>query len=205
MEQNAAISTLVFDFGGVLASLDMARCVERFRALGFDDIERYIGQFGQQDFFLQYEKGEITTPQFRDEVRRHVGRPLPDGDIDAAWQAFITGIPRERVDLLLRLRPRYRLLLLSNTNPLHIEGTARAELARHGQTLDGLFDRCYLSYRMGVTKPQPEIFERLLRQEGLPPGECLFLDDGEANIRQAARLGMRTHLVTPGEDLSFLL
>ena len=46
MEQNAAISTLVFDFGGVLASLDMARCVERFRALGFDDIERYIGQFG---------------------------------------------------------------------------------------------------------------------------------------------------------------
>ena len=205
MGQNAAISTLVFDFGGVIADLDMARCVARFRALGFEDIERYIGRYGQQDFFLQFEQGKIDTPQFRDEVRRHVGRPLSDGDIDGAWQAFITGIPQERVDLLLRLRPCYRLLLLSNTNPLHIEGTARGELARYGQTFGSLFDYCYLSYQLGMTKPQPEIFEHLLRQEGLRAEECLFLDDGEANIRQAERLGMRTHLVAPGEDLSFLL
>lgn len=205
MKQNNKITTLIFDFGGVLINLDMAQCMERFRQLGFEDIGQYIGMFGQQDFFLQYEKGEIDTARFRDEIRRHTGRANSDEEIEEAWGAFLLDIPHEKIDLLQQLKKRYRLLLLSNTNPIHIEQNARKELARYGLTLSSLFDSCYLSYRMGVTKPNPAIFETLLENEHLQPDECLFLDDGAKNIEQAARLGFRTYLVKPQEDLSFLL
>jgi putative hydrolase of the HAD superfamily len=58
---------------------------------------------------------------------------------------------------------------------------------------------------MGLTKPDPAIFEALLADAGLEATECLFLDDGPKNIEAAKRLGIQTYFVTQGENLDFLL
>lgn len=205
MQQFSNITTLVFDFGDVIIDLDMSRCIQRFKDLGFDDIESYLGLYGQTAFFLEFEKGNLDKAQFRDAIREHTRPNVSDEEIDNAWCGFLCNIPQGKLELLGELKKKFRLLLLSNTNPIHIEQIAPKEFAKSGKTMQDYFERCYLSYQMKLTKPHAEIFEALLSDARVVPEECLFLDDGPKNIEQADKLGFQTYLVTPGEDLSFLL
>jgi len=205
MKQFNNITTLIFDFGGVLINLDLNRCIQKFKDLGVNNFENNLNNYGQKGIFLEFEKGLIDIPTFRDEIRKLAKKPLKDNEIDEAWCAFLCNIPDYKIELLLQLKKKFRLLLLSNTNPLHIEISARDEFARFGQTMQSLFDKCYFSYEMKMVKPDAEIFEALLADAGLTAEECLFLDDGEKNILQAEKMGIQTYHVDVNEDLSFLL
>ena len=205
MKQYNNISTLIFDLGGVIVDLDLAKCIQNFKELGLENIEQYLSNFGQKDFFMQFEKGQIGIPAFRNEIRKLAGIELSDAQIDKAWCSFLTQIPVEKLHLLSELKKKYRLLLLSNTNPLHIETAVAAEFSKTGKTMQDFFDKCYLSYEMGMVKPDVEIFEALLTDAQVKAEECLFLDDGKKNIDTAAALGIQTYWVKPDENLNFLL
>lgn len=204
MNQPSTLTTLIFDFGGVLINLDLPLCINKLKEIGATGVEKYLSNFGQSDFFLQWEKGEIGLREFRENIRAISSGQPSDDEIDAAWMAFLQDIPAEKIELLKQLRSRYRILMLSNTNPLHIEQSARTAFEAHGTTMNELFDKCYLSYEIGLTKPGREIFEYLLNDAGVEPGECLFLDDGQKNIDTARAMGFQTRLVSPGESLDFL-
>ena len=205
MKQYNNISTLIFDLGGVIVDLDLAKCIQNFKDLGLENIEQYLSNFGQKDFFMQFEKGQIGIPAFRNEIRKLAGIELTDAQIDEAWCSFLTQIPVEKLHLLSELKKKYRLLMLSNTNPLHIQTAVAAEFSKTGKTMQDFFDKCYLSYEMGMVKPDVEIFEALLADAQVKAEECLFLDDGKKNIDTAAALGIQTYWVKPNENLNFLL
>lgn len=205
MNQPSTLTTLIFDFGGVLINLDLSLCINKLKEIGATGVEKYLSNFGQSDFFLQWEKGEIGLREFRENIRAISSGQPSDDEIDAAWMAFLQDIPAEKIELLKQLRSRYRILMLSNTNPLHIEQSARTAFEAHGTTMNELFDKCYLSYEIGLTKPGREIFEYLLNDAGVEPGECLFLDDGQKNIDRANSMGFQTRHVQQGESLDFLL
>ena len=205
MKQYNNISTLIFDLGGVIVDLDLPKCIQNFKDLGLENIEQYLSNFGQKDFFMQFEKGQIGIPAFRNEIRKLAGIELTDAQIDEAWCSFLTQIPVEKLHLLLELKKKYRLLMLSNTNPLHIQTAVAAEFRKTGKTMQDFFDKCYLSYEMGMVKPDVEIFEALLADAQVKAEECLFLDDGKKNIDTAAALGIQTYWVKPNENLNFLL
>lgn len=204
MKQSLPLTTLIFDFGGVIINLDLPLCIKKLEEIGANDVEKYLSNFGQSGFFLQWEKGEIGIHEFREHIRSISSTSPSDEAIDAAWMAFLQDIPAEKIELLKKLRSRFRILMLSNTNPLHIEQSARSAFEAHGTSMDELFDKCYLSYEIGLTKPGREIFEYLLNDAGVVPGECLFLDDGIKNIDTAVEMGFQTRLVTQGESLDFL-
>lgn len=206
MKQFSPINTLIFDFGGVLINLDLPKCIENIKELGFEDVDIYLSNFGQKDFFLQFEKGEIDTIKFRDEIRKKAKKHITDEQIDYAWCSFLCDIPFEKLQLLLHLRKKYRLLLLSNSNPLHVDVCSAREFGKmDGKTVYDFFDKCYFSYQLGLTKPDPKIFETLAADAAVQPNECLFLDDGSKNIDTAVSLGFNTYLVEPEENLDFLL
>lgn len=205
MKQFNSVKNLIFDFGGVLINLDLPQCIQNIKDLGIPDVEQYLSNFGQKEFFLDYEKGNIDTPTFRNEIRKLAEKPIEDSQIDAAWCSFLCDIPLEKLELLTKLREKYNLYLLSNTNPLHIEVSAAGEFAKVGKTIHDFFDKCYFSYRMKMVKPDIEIFKTMLSDSQLVPDECLFLDDGQKNIEVASSLGIRTYLVSPHENLDFLL
>ncbi|HLP06252.1 MAG TPA: HAD family phosphatase [Paludibacter sp.] len=205
MRQFNNISTLIFDFGGVIINLDLPGCIMNFKNLGVRNIEKHLSKFGQSDFFLHFEKGLIGVEDFRSEIRKYSRNPLEDAQIDEAWCSFLCDIPAGKLEMLAELRKKFRLVLLSNTNPLHIEVSAAGEFAKNGKTLYDYFDSCYLSYELKMVKPHAEIFEALLKSEQVAPERCLFLDDGQKNIEQAQKIGMQTYLVGENEDLSFLL
>ena len=199
------ITTLIFDLGGVLINLDVNQCIMNFKQLGLNNFEQYLNNFAQSGFFMQLEKGLISADEFRKEIRKLTTSTLTDAQIDEAWCSFLLDIPNEKLDMLIELRKKFRLLLLSNTNIIHFPNTERIIFTNNGRKLSDYFDSCYLSYEMKMAKPDKAIFENIMVTENVQPGECLFLDDGLKNTIEAQKLGMQTYLVHEHEDLSFLL
>jgi len=199
------ITTLIFDFGGVLIDLDINQCILNFKRLGLENVEQYLNNFAQSGFFMQLEKGQISAVEFRNEIRKLTPNKLTDTQIDEAWCSFLLEIPEEKLEMLIELRKKFRVVLLSNTNIIHFPNSEKLLFTNKGRQLSEYFDRCYLSYEMKMAKPDLQIFKNILASENVQPNECLFLDDGLKNTLQAQKLGIQTYLVNEHEDLSFLL
>ena len=91
------IKNLLFDLGGVIMNIDRQRCVRSFERLGFADAAQYLGDYGQKGPFGALEAGAITPAEFHAQLREIMGQPVSDGQIDRAFNAFLTGIPVERL------------------------------------------------------------------------------------------------------------
>lgn len=198
------IKNLIIDFGGVLIDLDRQRCIENFKRLGLPDVEVVLDIYHQQDFFQKYEKGLITSAEFRDVIREKIGKPVTDAQIDDAWNSFLVSIPAAKLDLLLNLRKDYVVYLLSNTNEIHWQWSCQHAFPYKTFQVENYFEHIYLSYEMNMAKPDAEIFQKVLDDTGIIPAETLFIDDSAANCRAAEALGITTYTPQAGEDWSHL-
>jgi putative hydrolase of the HAD superfamily len=61
--------------------------------------------------------------------------------------------------------------------------------------LNRIFDRMFLSYRMGMVKPDLEIYHAMIKALDLPPSRILFLDDNQINVDAAIEAGITAHRV----------
>lgn len=198
------IKNLIIDFGGVLIDLNRQRCIENFKRLGLPDVEVVLDIYHQQDFFQKYEKGLITSAEFRDVIREKIGKPVTDAQIDDAWNSFLVSIPAAKLDLLLNLRKDYVVYLLSNTNEIHWQWSCQHAFPYKTFRVENYFEHIYLSYEMNMAKPDAEIFQKVLDDTGIIPAETLFIDDSTANCRAAEALGITTYTPQAGEDWSHL-
>ena len=121
--KSKGIKNLLIDLGGVLINLDRQRCIENFQKLGLRNVEDLLDIHNPNGLLMQQEKGLITPAEFRDGVRKMIGKAISDKQIDAAWNSFLVDIPTQKLDLLLKLREKYVVYLLSNTNQIHWEWT----------------------------------------------------------------------------------
>ncbi len=196
MNKYQAVTTIIFDLGGVIVDLDWDCCIDNFRKIGIQNMENLVSTTLQKGFVLDYELGLITDGQFRDEVRKNASGEVSDSQIDHAWTSLLVGIPGEKLDMLLELKKKYKIFMLSNTNNLSFRHSEKM-FQVNGYNISAFFDKCYLSYEMKLAKPKPEIFRALLHDAGLVAGECLFLDDGIHNIDTAQTLGFNVEYIKP--------
>ncbi len=66
-------------------------------------------------------------------------------------------------------------------------------------TLSDLFEECFVSYQLGLGKPDIEIFRYTLEKLGLEPGQALFFDDKAGNVEAAREIGIHAFLFTDAE------
>ncbi len=199
------LKTIIFDLGGVLIDLDRDACVRSFEQLGVIDADSYLSAYLQRGIFLELEEGKLSNETFCHELRKlSVNKNITDQQIQDAWCSFLLDIPAYKLDLLLELRKKYQVFMLSNTNRMVSDYYTDHIFTRQGRTIDDYFDRRYVSYEIGCVKPDARIFEHLIADSGINPQEALFLDDGEKNIIAAKALGFQTYLVAPKEDFSHL-
>lgn len=195
------IRNIIFDFGCVIVNLDKHKCIEALDAIEAHEISSYVDECRQTDMFQELELGTIGVGEFCAEVRRKApGCTATDRQIAEAWGALLTDIPLRRLRRLEHLHGRYRLYLLSNSNPVHWEKSAERFFPLAGHAPEYYFDQMFISYKMGMTKPDRRIFETLLRQTGIEPAETLFVDDSMANCRMAESMGIRTLHVAHGDE-----
>ena len=202
--KSKGIKNLLIDLGGVLINLDRQRCIENFQKLGLRNVEELLDISNQDGILMQQEKGLITPAEFRNGVREMIGKVVSDKQIDAAWNSFLVDIPTHKLDLLLKLREKYVVYLLSNTNEIHWKWTCKNLFPYRTFKVEDYFEKTYLSFEMKMAKPEPEIFKAILDDAGIEPEETLFIDDSEINCKAAQNLGISTYTAKAGEDWSHL-
>jgi putative hydrolase of the HAD superfamily len=201
---------LVFDLGNVIIDIDYQLPIAEFQklvpadsGLNFSSIVSYSTQHKIFDLF---EKGQISVPQFRTELRQFLKQDVLDSDIDLAWNSILLTYPKEKFDMLLELKKRYRTFALSNINELHVDAIDVAAREKFGLSkFADFFNAAYYSNEVGYRKPEPQIYEILLRAENLKPEETFFVDDKQENIEAARALGIQAYHLAKRDKLQALL
>lgn len=196
----------VFDLGGVLIRLNVGRCMRAFEALmGEENMRSVLGMdsrgegvkavsVASKQLMADFERGLITPDEFITQVQAFCRPGTTRQEIEDAWMAMLDDLPKERLDVVDRLRAAgHRVYLLSNGNDLHFGFINRT----YG--LDRHFDRLFLSQEMHLAKPEPEIFRAVDEAIREPDSRIIFIDDIAVNRLAAEQTVAWTTLSTINE------
>jgi putative hydrolase of the HAD superfamily len=201
------LETILLDLGGVLIDVDYHRTARAFNALGFERFEELYSKAQQNHLFDGFEVGALSPAEFRARIRKLTSSPITDADIDASWNAMLGTIAPERLQLVERLKQRYRVLLLSNTNAIHVP--AFTEIVRRENAIadfKSLFHGAYYSCEIGLRKPQAAAYHHVLDLHGADHASTLFIDDSIQHVHGARAAGLQAeHLELEREDLPALV
>ena len=201
------IDTILLDLGGVLIDVDYHRTADAFNALGFDGFEAIYSKAQQDHLFDGFEIGALSPADFRQRIRALHGNGITDEQVDHCWNAMLGRIPQERIDLVRQLKERYRVLLLSNTNAIHVPAFERIIAEDNGiADFKALFHGAYYSCEVGLRKPDAEAFHHVLSRHGADPARALFIDDSLHHVVGAREAGLQAeHLDLHKEDVIALI
>lgn len=196
------VKAIVFDLGGVLIDLDLGRCIRAFREiLGYERITELLDPCHQKGIYGDMEAGLISEDTFRAEVLRESRPGCVPSDVDRAMAGLLTGMDPAKVTLLVSLAQRYPVYGLSNNNEISVKRMHEI-YEENGLPWRQVFRKEFISSRMKLLKPSPEIFARAQAEIGLPAGEILFVDDSQRNVDAAVASGWQAVRYEPGTDLA---
>lgn len=188
------IKTIIFDFGDVFINLD--KTATQSALSKFD--KNYSPQKIQQ-INNTYEIGKLSTVEFINTLKSHFPKAT-DTEIIDAWNSILLDFPVHRLNFIkkLALEKQYQLVLLSNTNELHINWIKQN--VSFYEEFKSCFDAFYLSHEITLRKPNPEIFTFVLNNHQIQPKETLFIDDTKENTDAAKALGIHIWNNNPKMD-----
>ena len=185
------IKNIIFDFGGVIHDIRYENVAEAFARHGVTGLDKFYSKDYQTEEMDLFEKGLISPAEYREYIRRMTGIPLTDSVIDEIVNAILIDVPAERVELLLKLRSKYRLFLFSNTNQINYDCFTAKLKGKYGfDIFERCFDDAYFSHFMHMRKPSPEGFELILHEQHLVADETVFIDDIAKNLEGAQAVGI---------------
>ena len=187
--------TIILDMGGVLMNHNMPECIARFSAiLGEEKMKTMLGLASNGEgtansLMEQYERGDISTNFFIDTILKHAKAGTSREEVIAAWNAMHGGIPTERLEHIQQWKDAgHHLFLLSNNNDLHWHHI----LSQYDMSM---FDYCFASHLMHMSKPDPRIYHAVDNQ--LRVWDCEqpfhFVDDIAINRINAEKIGWKTY------------
>lgn len=188
------IDFLIFDLGNVIIDIDIPLTIKELKNELTEEEFHLAENFFASEIHAHFETGLVDEVAFRNQVRKDFKKEWTDEKIDAIWNSLLLSIPQERIDLLKELKNHYTICMLSNTNSIHYKKVEEILLRDCGlQTFSPIFDRLFLSYEMGFKKPDPAIYEEMVKQLGTTADRCLFFDDLKANLTAAENAGLQTY------------
>jgi putative hydrolase of the HAD superfamily len=189
------IKTIILDFGNVIAFFSHRLTSQRWAGYADASQEEIHGYLFGGNLEMDFDSGRLSSVLLLRQVRERFNFRCSDEALVEAFADIFR--PNPEVCLLVpRLKPRYRLLLASNTNELH----CRQFQQQFSDTLN-YFDAFILSHEIGVCKPQPAFFQHCLNLANADPGECLFIDDMPQNVTGAHSCGLQAILYSSEENL----
>lgn len=191
------IENIIFDFGDVFINLDKQVIYrEMVKFGGSTEITPDIMKLNDT-----YEVGAISS----DEFVENLGQVYPQAkseDIIQIWNSMLLDFPDERLQFIenLAAEGNFRLFLLSNTNALHIPHVEKIMGSEKFNRFKNSFEKFYLSHEINLRKPNAEIYEFVLNENGLKAEETFFIDDTKENTEAAEILGIRCWNLKVGKE-----
>lgn len=184
----------IFDLGQVCVRINEDRCRAHWLRLAGRSLEAGLDGFDQATH-ERFERGEIEAKAFWAALRESMALPLQDEQWLEGWNSIFGDViePTQRTIEALKERGR-RVVCLSNTNAPHVE----VWKPLYAELMLG-FSQVYVSNELGMRKPEPRIFRRVLELEGVEPEEAVFFDDRKENVEAARQLGIESHHFTDDE------
>jgi putative hydrolase of the HAD superfamily len=176
----------LFDLGNTLIKLAYERVLEnicRDSTVMRDELVEVLEEPGS---YRDMERGAISFWEFYEFLCDKTGYRGSIREFHELWSDFFDGTFPGAEELLERVRERYRVAFLSNSNEVHAE-----LIPRKFSSLFEKDDRFIFSHRFKVAKPDPEIFRRALDTIGATPQQVVFIDDLSENVTAARSLGIQ--------------
>lgn len=166
---------IIFDCFDVLVSNGLPLFIKNYLNGNQDKLDSILlleeslnaGRIDYETFLLKVsEVGNVSV----DETRRI----LDDNQPDIELFDYISK----------KLKPHYKLGMLSNAGDDWLDDMM-------GEDRKSLFDVIVLSYQVGFTKPQPEIYQLTAKKLKVEPSECIMIDDKDRYCEGARKAGMQ--------------
>ncbi|XP_074743619.1 acyl-CoA dehydrogenase family member 10 isoform X4 [Strix uralensis] len=184
---------VIFDASGVLlpSPYKTAADWEARNCIPASTVQQAILSGGENSPSLKYTRGELTSVEFLQELGQqcfeiaNVCVPVDSFLSDLIRNEMIKQLPimAEAVQCI-RAEGLKTALLSNNFCPLNVESFLPLD-RKH-------FDVMVESYREGMRKPDPRIYELCLERLGVQPQESIFLDNSSQKLKAAAQLGIKT-------------
>jgi len=177
------ISVIVFDLGNVLLPFDYNKLTTKL-----EKIESGLGQYfidvynSNYEYHKDYERGKISEEKFIERMLEILNYKI-DSETFCKYYAGIFQKNDDVIALLPRLKKNYKLILLSNTDPIHKKyGWEHYDFLQY-------FDNLIVSHEAGAVKPEEKIYRAVENASGAPSEEHIFIDDIEKYVLAAKNLG----------------
>jgi len=178
------IKTIVFDLGKVLIPFDFQRGYDRLAPYCAYEPKQIPERLRTCDLVSRFESGQVEPRPFVDEISRILESKATYDEFCGIWSSIFlpdTLVPEE---LVIALKKRYRMLVLSNTNAIHFP------MVREAYPILSHFDDYILSYEVGALKPESKIYQAAIAKAQARPEEMFFTDDIAAYVEGAKLHGI---------------
>jgi putative hydrolase of the HAD superfamily len=180
------ITWFLFDLGNTLIRLAYERVLGNICRDANVTRDELVDVLEAPGGYRDLERGAVSFWEFYEYLCENAGYRGSIRDFQTLWSDFFDGPIPGVEDLLQRVRERYRVAFLSNSNEVHAE-----LIPRRFSALFQKDDRFVFSHRFRVAKPDPEMFRRALEVIGALPGHVVFIDDLVENVIAARSVGIR--------------
>jgi len=171
------LGRVVFDFDHMIA----AEKISRYCSLKNDEI---YNLFFDSDLTDKYEKGQISSQDFFTQVKAILGADITFKDFVPVWSEIFW--PMEGMfEILNTLKKQFRLYMVSNVNELHFD-----YLQKKFPEYFHFFDHLFLSYKLGLRKPDIKIYQTIVEFINVPTSGIIYADDRIELVEPAKKLGL---------------
>jgi putative hydrolase of the HAD superfamily len=190
------VTWFLFDIGNTLIKLAYERVLQNIRRSSNASRDEVLRVLEMPGGYRDMERGFVTFSEFYEHISDRTGYRGSIRDFQLLWSDFFDGPIPGVEELLDRIRDRYRVAFLSNSNEVHAELIPRKFAALFRKD-----DRFIFSHRFRVAKPDPEMFRRALEVIGALPRHVVFVDDLIENVLSAQTVGLRAFQFKDAETL----
>jgi HAD superfamily hydrolase (TIGR01509 family) len=187
---DSPIEVILYDLGNVILPFNHYQIAEKLsqfcqkKELG--DPQRIFSYLFdlQKGVMNRFDVGNISSREFFQSIKEHLDLSISFDEFIPIWnEIFIEN--QDVSQIILSQKGRWKLGLLSNTNPLHFDYILSTF------PIIQVFDQWILSHEVGFKKPAVEIFQKALEWAKVEPRKILFIDDMKKHVEVAASLGMQ--------------
>lgn len=183
----SAVAAVVFDLGGVLAEVSGVATLRELARIDSDD--ELWRRWLHCEWVRRFELGQCSSEAFGDGMVAEWELPMTGAEFVALFGDWVQQPSEGAEELVADTAELVAVAMLSNMNAVHWERSVAS------WPLVSRFDHVFMSFQLGLIKPDADIYAHVAETLSLEPEQILFLDDNIINVEGAVAAGFRAQRV----------